>query len=339
MIVSTTLAGWLAAGSFVWAAPAPVTNFGLQPPARNGAVTVRPGDRIETIAKLYGISVAELAAMNHLHPPYHLNPGKRLLLPMPRAYTVGNFDTLFSISRMYGVPASRIADNNHLKPPYRLRRGQVLHIPERNEVAAQTQTVQSEASVAASPPAQTSVASNGHVKMLRKPGPSTFSTMVSRIAGGEKPHVEAMGTSPLLGAAAPPPPPAPIVSVSHRSGFIWPVKGQVISSYGPKDGGLYNDGINIAAPRGTPVLAAADGTVAYVGNTLQSYGNLVLIRHAGGMITAYAHLNSVLVKQGMIVRRGQPIGSVGSTGTVVHAQLHFEVRRGTDKLDPQEYLG
>ena len=60
---------------------------------------------------------------------------------------------------------------------------------------------------------------------------------------------------------------------------------------------------------------------------------------AGGMITAYAHLNSVLVKQGMIVRRGQPIGSVGSTGTVAHAQLHFEVRHGTDKLDPQEYLG
>jgi murein DD-endopeptidase MepM/ murein hydrolase activator NlpD len=87
------------------------------------------------------------------------------------------------------------------------------------------------------------------------------------------------------------------------------------------------------------VLAAADGTIAYVGHTLQSYGNLVLIRHGGGMITAYAHMNAVSVKQGMHVRRGEPIGSVGSTGTVAHAQLHFEVRHGTDTIDPRQYLG
>ena len=93
------------------------------------------------------------------------------------------------------------------------------------------------------------------------------------------------------------------------------------------------------APRGTPVLAAADGTVVYVGDKLQSYGNLVLIRHTGGMVTAYAHLNSVNVRQGAMVRRGQAIGAVGSTGTVANAQLHFEVRKGKDTLDPKSYLG
>jgi murein DD-endopeptidase MepM/ murein hydrolase activator NlpD len=146
---------------------------------------------------------------------------------------------------------------------------------------------------------------------------------------------------------APPPHPDPLPPAKGRavereqpavSRLAWPVRGRVISGYGPKDGGTYNDGINIAAPRGTPVAAAGDGTVAYVGHSLESYGNLVLIRHGGGVVTAYAHLGAVRVKQGMIVKKGQLIGAVGATGAVTAAQLHFEVRRGGEPINPAQYL-
>jgi murein DD-endopeptidase MepM/ murein hydrolase activator NlpD len=345
LLLSTALAAWLAmadAAQGAGAKLAPLINMGIMPDARNGTVTVRSGETIDSIAKLYRLPVADIAALNHLDKPYHLAPGQRLLLPMPHEHKVGETDTLFSIGRMYNVPRKDIIDVNHLKPPYALRRGQVLRIPEKGTANASSSappvatsrpvsTAIETSSVSAAAPAQ------GHVRLLKKPGPSIFSTMVAKIAGPAK-KADPFTPSPLFHPAVTPPPP-PVVYESHRSGFVWPVRGQVISSYGPKDGGLYNDGINIAAPRGTPVVAAADGVIAYVGDTLQSYGNLVLIRHGGGMITAYAHLNSVNVKQGMTVRRGQPIGSVGSTGTVAHAQLHFEVRHGTDTVDPRQYLG
>ncbi|MEZ0224692.1 MAG: peptidoglycan DD-metalloendopeptidase family protein [Alphaproteobacteria bacterium] len=342
LLLSTALAVWLALAGTAEAA-APVINMGVGPPARNGAVTVRPGDTIEKIAKLYRLPVSGIAEMNHLNKPYRLSTGQRLLLPMPREHRVGATDTLYSISRMYGQTVNAVAAANDLKPPFTLRKGQVLHIPDGSSggssvkasapVALQQAPKPSTAKFAKTAPAS----SPGHVPMLKKPGPSAFTQMVDKIAGAPKGPVMARTTALFRPAGDAPLPPT--VSTSSRRGFVWPVRGQVISSYGPKDGGLYNDGINIAAPRGTPVMAAADGVIAYVGNTLQSYGNLVLIRHPGGMVTAYAHLHSVTVKEGMTIRRGQPIGAVGSTGTVAHAQLHFEVRHGTDSIDPRQYLG
>jgi murein DD-endopeptidase MepM/ murein hydrolase activator NlpD len=122
-------------------------------------------------------------------------------------------------------------------------------------------------------------------------------------------------------------------------GFLWPVQGKVLASYGPGPGGTHNDGINIAAPEGTPVLAADDGEVAYAGNELRGFGWLVLLKHPkSGYTTAYAHNAALLVKRGDRVRRGQPIARVGATGTVGEPQLHFEIRRGTRALDPMEYL-
>ena len=339
LLLSTALAAWLTLAGTVDAA-APVINMGVGPPARNGAVTVRPGDTIEKIAKLYRLPVSGIAEMNRLSQPYRLTTGQRLLLPMPREHRVGATDTLYSISRMYNQTVNAVAAANSLKPPFTLRKGQVLHIPDGTSNSVKTSApvaVQAAKPVGSAKLAKAAPASSGHVPMLKKPGPSAFTQMVGNIAGKPKGPVMARSTALFRPAADAPLPPT--VSTSSRRGFVWPVRGQVISSYGPKDGGLYNDGINIAAPRGTPVMAAADGVVAYVGNTLQSYGNLVLIRHPGGMVTAYAHLHSVTVKEGMTIRRGQPIGAVGSTGTVAHAQLHFEVRHGTDSIDPRQYLG
>jgi len=120
--------------------------------------------------------------------------------------------------------------------------------------------------------------------------------------------------------------------------FLWPVKGKIVLGFGPKAGGLHNDGINIAADRGTPVRAAENGVVVYIGNQLRGFGNLLLIKHSGGWMTAYAHADTLLVRRGQTVRRGEAVARVGSTGSVTQPQLHFEVRKGTRAVDPTRLL-
>jgi murein DD-endopeptidase MepM/ murein hydrolase activator NlpD len=130
------------------------------------------------------------------------------------------------------------------------------------------------------------------------------------------------------------PQPAPL----SEGKFAWPVQGKVISTFGPKPEGLNNDGINIAAPRGAPVLAAENGVVVYAGNEIPGFGNLVLLRHADGWATAYAHNETLLVEKGDRVARGQQIARVGATGSVSEPQSHFEIRKGNEPVDPVPYL-
>ena len=120
--------------------------------------------------------------------------------------------------------------------------------------------------------------------------------------------------------------------------FRWPANGRVIAAFGPTANGQQNDGINIALPENTPVKAAEDGVVAYAGNELKGYGNLVLVRHPNGYVTAYAHAKELLVKRGDQVKRGQPIARSGQTGNVNAPQLHFEIRKGAAPLDPTKFL-
>jgi murein DD-endopeptidase MepM/ murein hydrolase activator NlpD len=120
--------------------------------------------------------------------------------------------------------------------------------------------------------------------------------------------------------------------------FRWPVRGKVITSYGAKTNGKSNDGINLAVPEGTPVKAAEDGVVAYSGNELKGYGNLVLVRHSNGYVTAYAHASELLVKRGDTIRRGQVIAKSGQSGEVGSPQLHFEIRKGSSPVDPLQFL-
>jgi murein DD-endopeptidase MepM/ murein hydrolase activator NlpD len=291
-------------------------------------------DTLYSLSRMYGVSPESLAKANDLKPPYTLYPGDELRVPRQGAD----------------------APEPHAEPP-------------RKAAEAKHHTAHGRAHTrAADYHRHTKYAwRDEKVRMLKTPGPSkthqAFTAMLGKIAGSHprSAHpVEPLGLNlrpasqpgfvegPRVASAAPETVEAEALPVmaykgassgAGRHGFIWPVRGQVISGFGPKDGGLYNDGINIAAPRGTPVGASADGVVAYVGDKLKSYGNLVLIRHHGGVVTAYAHLNTVTVRPGMRVERGQTIGSVGSTGTVLHAQLHFEVRRGTEKINPQHYLG
>jgi len=126
--------------------------------------------------------------------------------------------------------------------------------------------------------------------------------------------------------------------LDETRGGVEPVRGRVIAAFGPKPNGFQNDGINLAVPEGTPVKAAEDGVVAYAGNELKGYGNLVLVRHSNGFVTAYAHASEILVKRGEAVKRGQVIAHSGQTGNVTSPQLHFEIRKGATPVDPAQYL-
>ena len=146
----------------------------------------------------------------------------------------------------------------------------------------------------------------------------------------------APGQTPIITAA----PTVKPAKLDARSGalFARPVLGNIISDFGPKKNGLTNDGINIGAPLGADVLAADNGVVAYAGNELKGMGNLLIIQHAGGWMTVYAHLDGFVVKRGDKVNVGQKIGMVGQTGKVSEPQLHFEIRKGSKAYDPKKQM-
>ena len=120
--------------------------------------------------------------------------------------------------------------------------------------------------------------------------------------------------------------------------FNWPLQGDIIEKFGVRSNGLRNDGINIQASEGDPIRSAGDGTVAYVGNELSGFGNLVMIRHSQGWMSAYAHCSEILVKRGAVVKSGSVIAKVGHTGSVRTPQLHFELREKMKAVDPLLYL-
>lgn len=121
--------------------------------------------------------------------------------------------------------------------------------------------------------------------------------------------------------------------------FRWPTEGKVISRFGPKTDGMSNDGINIAAAKGDPIMAAADGEVAYVGSDIDGYGNLLILRHRDGWMTSYAHAQEFLLNKGDKVAQGDILGYVGNSGSVKTPQLHFSVREGKIPIDPESVLG
>ncbi len=125
---------------------------------------------------------------------------------------------------------------------------------------------------------------------------------------------------------------------TKSSKFIWPVKGKLLSKYGKSKEGFYNDGINIDSKKGTKVISSKAGKVIYCGNEIPGYGNLILIKHSKNWITAYAHLNEVFTEKGKKVIKGETIGSVGNTGNVRSPQLHFEIRKGKESVNPLKLL-
>lgn len=383
------------------------------PAAPTNSIFVSRGDTLYKLAQQYNVPVRDLIEANGLTAPYILQPGQRLLLPLPKLYVVKAGDTLYGLSRQYQVDMAELVRLNALQAPYTLKTGQTLRLPGQSPMAGMTVAsaappppVATPAPVARpvvpapgrkpdmppaassspaertqrpvievtplAPPPSAATASAG---TLPRPGASapsaapatTSASMAGRkeaealpqasappppatvtpdrrpAAGIQQPSAptQAAAVTPTAPVAAAPPPAPPKDDVPPaRAGnkFLWPVRGPILSGFGDKPGGLRNDGINIGAPKGTAVMAAENGIVAYAGNQLKSFGNLVLIRHDGGWVTVYAHLDAIAVEQGQRVTRGQGIGTVGQTGNVRSAQLHFAVRKGEQVLNPVDQL-
>jgi murein DD-endopeptidase MepM/ murein hydrolase activator NlpD len=267
--------------------------------------TVRSGDTLSEIAEDCGVSTSDLANANGLYPPYELLAGQELTFPRPSSHTVRRGENLYRIGLRYNINYLDLASHNGIGAPYAIEVGQEIRIP------------------------------NGRVRTVSlEPPPVRTDRPRTNVTRETPVTVESADPPPRRDPPARTEPPASAGPVT----FQWPIRGDIISTFGPKPDGRRNDGINIAANEGDSVRAAAGGTVVYAGGELQGYGELVLIRHDGGWVTAYAHNSRLLVAEGDRVDQGQLIAEAGSTGSVDTSQVHFEIRRGVTPEDPMGHL-
>ena len=319
-------------------------------PGQGGTtIIVGTSDTLEILSRRYNVSAAAIMQANGYKGPRALSPGQQLIIPRPAAsvaaapalaapaskpvavanaapsvHVVNHGDTLLSIARRNHIPVAELARANNLDPSTKLRLGMKLTVPGAKVAVAAVAPVAQPVAVAAVQPA------------AAPPSPAT--KMAVATAGPPQTAHLAQATTKIEDAPAAETP----VKASEATGalptFRWPVRGKVITAYGAKANGKANDGINLAVPEGTPVKAAEDGVVAYSGNELKGYGNLVLVRHANGYVTAYAHASELLVKRGDTIKRGQVIAKSGQSGEVGSPQLHFEIRKGSSPVDPLQFL-
>jgi murein DD-endopeptidase MepM/ murein hydrolase activator NlpD len=259
------------------------------------------------------------ASSAQLPAPVGRAPAKSQAKQQPSVHIVAPGETLIKISRMYGKSLTEVARINKIAPHTKVNIGDRIIIPGARASGAARKDAPSLAQAKpVNPPA--------HAQGTPKPAPVLASNPTTESA------------SVVTPAAASPPPAGPVRAAHGAPSFRWPAKGRVIAGFGPRTNGQQNDGINLALPEGTPVKASENGVVAYAGNELKGYGNLVLVRHANGYVTAYAHARELLVKRGDQVKRGQIIAKSGQTGNVDAPQLHFEIRKGPSPLDPMPLL-
>ncbi len=247
-------------------------------------------------------------------------------------------DTLYGISKKYNASVRDLIKENDLSPPYFLREGSRLKIPEaRYYVVKEGDTLYgisrkfnmkiNEIIKINDLEAPYNIRADQKIKISKTPV-----RFASNSSSGPSYKFRNKKDSSKSN-------PGFIKKTLDRfNHFSWPIHGDVVSTFGPKSGGLYNDGIKIKAAEGSEVKASESGVVAYVGNELKGYGNLVIVKHSGGWITAYAHLKSSSVKRGQKVKKGEGIGRVGATGNVQYPQLYFGLRKGRDAVNPQNYL-
>jgi murein DD-endopeptidase MepM/ murein hydrolase activator NlpD len=253
-----------------------------------------------------------------------------------RPHVVAPGDTIYSLGRRYQLTPMAIAKANNLSLSHQLKVGDRVVIPGQGGAPRLAMPAQHPV-----PAAQPAPATPRAAAKPQGPAPQQQAAAPKAAPQPAQPKVaQATPTANIVAPAADPlPEPAQTGTTgASNTSFRWPVKGKVIQGFGPKQGGGQNDGINLAVPEGTPIKAAEDGVVAYAGSELKGYGNLVLVRHSNGFVTAYAHASELAVKKGEAVKRGQVIGKAGQTGNVASPQLHFEVRKGATPVDPSQYL-
>lgn len=272
-------------------------------------ITVNGNQNLYAIAQANGVSMRDIIVLNNLHEPFTLKSGQSLVLPFKRG------DVASPVSS--GLTSTAAGDSGSM-------------------AAAPMGSIQSEElpPPIATKPQPTSLPPLQQPQNLpppAKPKAGPVDVLNAPAAPPPKPVTTTM--------AAPPPAPAPAAPAVASSSavtpaMIWPVQGPLLSGFGPKGSGVNNDGVNIGAPKGSPVVAAASGIVVYAGNEMKGFGNLVLIRHEGGWVTAYAYLDRTLVAKDAVVAQGDMIGTVGKTGNVSSPQLHFETRQNGKPVDP-----
>lgn len=298
---------------------------GSAPPRiASGQYVVQRGDTVYRIATQFGVPMRSFIETNRLEPPYTLFVGQVLTIPPKPSHVVRRGETVYRIAQMHNVDLSALVRVNDLKPPYVIYIGQALQLPGTTEP-------KEDPAVASLPP----LAAQGGAPSVSPPSAATAAApepASQAPAPSEEPKTRVAAAPPPKAEAIPTPPPR------QGKGLEWPVRGKVVVPYGSVAKGMRNDGINISAKLGTSVRAAESGVVAYAGNELKGFGNMLLIKHSGGLITTYAHADQIKVQRGATVKRGQIIASVGQTGSVTSPQLHFEVRQGAKAVDPMQYL-
>jgi murein DD-endopeptidase MepM/ murein hydrolase activator NlpD/nucleoid-associated protein YgaU len=326
---------------------APRSVAATRAPGREAGTTIIVGtnDTMEGLSQRYGVTTAEILKANGYKGPRALQPGQQLIIPpravaaapvaaapkavataapvaaAPSVHVVNRGDTLMSIAHRNHVPVAELAKANAIDANSKLKLGQKITVPGAKSAAAPV----------AAQPAQVAAAQPGAVA-----APAT--KMATIEPAKEKARLAQATTTPEAAAAVTETPVKTAEATGALPTFRWPVRGRVVTGYGAKTNGKSNDGINVAVPEGTPVKAAEDGVVAYSGNELKGYGNLVLVRHSNGYVTAYAHASELMVKRGEIIKRGQIIAKSGQSGEVASPQLHFEIRKGSSPVDPLQFL-
>ncbi|MBL6783056.1 MAG: peptidoglycan DD-metalloendopeptidase family protein [Alphaproteobacteria bacterium] len=269
----------------------------------DGVVPVEPGDTIYTMANRYGVTPRKIILGNQLKPPYLLDGLTTLVLPKPRDHRVKPGDTIDALSERYAVTRHELIRLNQLKAPYTLRPGTTIAIPRALDYSMlDLPGINPSSNIKVVPEAEISA--------------NTASSAASSIP-------DSIPTKPVpAGALA----------------FGWPANGKIIETYGLVSSGVKNDGINIAGNLGDAVYSSYDGTVAFIGKELKSFGNMVLIKHDNGWITAYAHLGDVQVTEGQMIAKGEVIGTIGNSGKVNQPQLHFQIRKSRQPVDPLQFM-
>jgi murein DD-endopeptidase MepM/ murein hydrolase activator NlpD len=322
-------------------APRSIASNATWSAADGTTIIVGTSDTVDTIAQRYNVPAKEIMRVNGLPTPRNLQPGQSLVIPRQVTATaaapamaapqtkpavvasasgvhvVNPGETLHSIARRNNVPAAKLAKANNLPVTTQLKVGMKLNVPGlRTAAATPAQQLQQPKTAAVTPTAKPAAAP---VVVAEAPAAKKESANLASETKEIEKEVKQDATASL-------------------PGFRWPVRGRVIAAYGAKTSGKQNDGINVAVPEGTPVKAAEDGVVTYSGNELKGYGNLVLVRHSNGYVTAYAHASELMVKRGDTIKRGQIIAKAGQTGEVSSPQLHFEIRQGATPVDPSKFL-
>ncbi|WP_033920039.1 M23 family metallopeptidase [Sphingomonas sp. 37zxx] len=282
----------------------------VSPDARSVAATtytVAPGDTLRGIAAKTGAGSEAIARANGIAPPFTILTGQRLTIPGGRYHLVRDGQTGIAIARAYGVDWGRIVTANMLEEPYILRTGQRVLIP--GEATPRSAAERAQA----------------------------FTLDIDDIITGGEPALAAntAPTRPTSSSKRVLPSTAAVAEPARlRGGFQWPVEGRIVRRFGPGASGERNDGIKIAVPLKTPILATADGVVAYVGSDIPALGGLVILRHGDGLTSVYGHAGGLLVQRGQSVKRGQRIALSGDSGAANRPELHFELRQGRTPVDP-----